>query len=422
MKMRKHTIMKLFSLFLLAAVSIQNSSFAQTHTCHSAGFDAVALPPPPLMEGIGTSAMPITTASPPAQKYFNQGLNLLHCFWDFEAYRAFKEAARLDSACAIAYWGIAAALQQNSSEMSEEKNKALEKAIALSATAGEREQAYIRAATLMRDKGRAAYISEMEALIDRYPDEIEAQLFLARFLSAAPSTYAPDGRPREGKVYGQMILQNLLKTQNIAPVNNWNYTHELKSSLARGYLNGLLHFAQGMEAIEKNKLAAAESHPKALDDLIQQLAGEKVQWGSDWYSGYGKKNLEVSALELRGALLNLQGRQIEAIQLLQEGAQKEKELGYWEPPHYARPVLESLAQIYLQTKKWEEARETYRQILRLRPNSGHALLGIARAFWGEGKKDHAAPAYAEFLQAWTQADATLPQIKEAKTRLTNGAR
>lgn len=212
MKMRKHTIMKLFSLFLLAAVSIQNSSFAQTHTCHSAGFDAVALPPPPLMEGIGTSAMPITTASPPAQKYFNQGLNLLHCFWDFEAYRAFKEAARLDSACAIAYWGIAAALQQNSSEMSEEKNKALEKAIALSATAGEREQAYIRAATLMRDKGRAAYISEMEALIDRYPDEIEAQLFLARFLSAAPSTYAPDGRPREGKVYGQMILQNLLKT------------------------------------------------------------------------------------------------------------------------------------------------------------------------------------------------------------------
>jgi tetratricopeptide (TPR) repeat protein len=157
-----------------------------------------------------------------------------------------------------------------------------------------------------------------------------------------------------------------------------------------------------------------------LDNLIQQLAGEKVQWGSDWYSGYGKKNLDVSALELRGALLNLQGRQPEAIQLLQEGAQKEKELGYWEPPHYSRPVLESLAQVYLQAKKWEEARETYRQILRLRPNSGHARLGLARAFWGEGRKDHAAQAYAEFLQAWAQADATLPQIKEAKGRLANG--
>jgi hypothetical protein len=48
-----------------------------------------------------------------------------------------------------------------------------------------------------------------------------------------------------------------------------------------------------MGAIEKNKPAAAESHRKALDDLIQQLAGEKVQWGSDWYSGYGKKNLEL---------------------------------------------------------------------------------------------------------------------------------
>ncbi|MGH7452716.1 MAG: tetratricopeptide repeat protein, partial [bacterium] len=532
----------------------------------------IALPPPPLMEGIGTSAMPITTSSPLAQKYFDQGLRLLHCFWDFEAYRAFKEAARLDSACTMAYWGIAAALQQNSSEMNDEKNKALEKAITFSATAGEREQAYIRAAALMRDKGRAAYINEMEALLDHHPNDIEAQLFLARFLSAAPSTYAPDGRPREGKVYGQMILQNLLKThpdhaavhhywihavengphperalasavklpqlaprsghlmhmpghiyyrigeygkareaflaalrvdedymqaQNIAPVNNWNYTHnldylvgncaedgryaeglkwaavlqdidlqqerlkasglsyiiyggytatarlqirysfwneatkslrqsldghELKSSLARGYLNGLLHFAQGMEALEKNKPAVTETHLQALDDLIQRLAGEKVQWGSDWYSGYGKKKLEVSALELRGALLNLQGRQAEAIQLLQEGAQKEKELGYWEPPHYSRPVLESLAQIYLQAKKWEEAREAYRQILRLRPKSGHALLGLARAFWGEGKKDQAAPAYAEFLQTWTQADAPLPQVKEAKTRLANGAR
>ena len=40
--------------------------------------------------------MTITTSSPEAQRYFDQGLNLLHCFWDFEAYRSFREAARLD--------------------------------------------------------------------------------------------------------------------------------------------------------------------------------------------------------------------------------------------------------------------------------------------------------------------------------------
>jgi hypothetical protein len=203
MKMDKCTIMKFLSLFLLTAVSIQNPSFAQTHACHSVGFDAIALPPPPLMEGIGTSAMPITTASLLAQKYFNQGLNLLHCFWDFEAYRAFKEAARLDSACAMAYWGIAAALQQNSGEMSEEKNKALDKAIALSATAGEREQAYIRAAVLLRDKGRAAYISEMEALLDRYPDEIEAHCFWRVFFPPRPARMPPTAGRAKAKFTGR---------------------------------------------------------------------------------------------------------------------------------------------------------------------------------------------------------------------------
>ena len=40
-----------------------------------------------------------------AQKFFDQGLNLLHAFWDTEAYRAFREAARLDPDAAMPYWG-----------------------------------------------------------------------------------------------------------------------------------------------------------------------------------------------------------------------------------------------------------------------------------------------------------------------------
>ena len=52
----------------------------------------------------------------------------------------------------------------------------------------------------------------MEALIDRYPSDVEAQLLLANTLSTPASSYAPDGRPREGKLYGQAILRNLLRT------------------------------------------------------------------------------------------------------------------------------------------------------------------------------------------------------------------
>ena len=44
------------------------------------------LPRPKLMDGVGFSTLKIETKSDSAQKFFNQGVALTHCFWDFEAY------------------------------------------------------------------------------------------------------------------------------------------------------------------------------------------------------------------------------------------------------------------------------------------------------------------------------------------------
>ena len=64
------------------------------------------LPAPELMNGVGSSTLKIKTSSELAQKYFSQGVSQLHCFWDFEAYRSFKEAIKLDSTAIMPYWGI----------------------------------------------------------------------------------------------------------------------------------------------------------------------------------------------------------------------------------------------------------------------------------------------------------------------------
>src|SRR5687768_6601340 len=172
------------------------------------------LPSPARMSGIGTAAIKITTRSPEAQKWFDQGLNLMHAFWDMEAYRAFREAAKIDPNCAMAYWGVYNALAQNAQEMASERGEALKKAIELMSTASEHEQYYIRAISLLAEpgKGRPAWIAEMEALIDKYPNDVEATLLLANSLSSAASSYLPNGRPRDGKMYGKAILQNLLRT------------------------------------------------------------------------------------------------------------------------------------------------------------------------------------------------------------------
>ena len=82
------------------------------------------------MTGIGDATLKITTTSPQAQAYFNQGLRLLHAFWYFEAYRAFREAARLDPSAGMAYWGMAQALS-NFPQMGEQATAAIEKAKSL---------------------------------------------------------------------------------------------------------------------------------------------------------------------------------------------------------------------------------------------------------------------------------------------------
>ena len=57
--------------------------------------------------------MPVTTKTPQAQRFFDQGMRLLYAFNHAEAIRAFREAARLDPSLAMAYWGQALALGPN---------------------------------------------------------------------------------------------------------------------------------------------------------------------------------------------------------------------------------------------------------------------------------------------------------------------
>ncbi len=73
-----------------------------------AGFDLHA-GKEPLYEGLGSYSRKITTDSPEAQRYFDQGLAFVHGFNHNAAIRAFQQAAELDPKCAMAHWGIALA-------------------------------------------------------------------------------------------------------------------------------------------------------------------------------------------------------------------------------------------------------------------------------------------------------------------------
>jgi tetratricopeptide (TPR) repeat protein len=67
----------------------------------------------PLLKGLGDYSMNVTSTSAAAKDFFDQGLTLYYGFNHLEAFRSFKEAARLDRDFAMAYWGQAMCLGPN---------------------------------------------------------------------------------------------------------------------------------------------------------------------------------------------------------------------------------------------------------------------------------------------------------------------
>ena len=76
---------------------------------HPHEMPAAAAAKAPLFD-LGAWHHAVTTSSREAQRYFDQGLVLAYGFNHAQAIAAFEQAAKLDSGCAMAYWGKALAL------------------------------------------------------------------------------------------------------------------------------------------------------------------------------------------------------------------------------------------------------------------------------------------------------------------------
>ena len=106
---------------------------------------------PPLFADLGGYHRAITTRSPQAQAYFDQGLRLVYGFNHHEAQAAFRESARLDPECAMCAWGLALTYGSNYNSPTDAEREqgalaAVTRAQSLAVTgASERERAIIGA-------------------------------------------------------------------------------------------------------------------------------------------------------------------------------------------------------------------------------------------------------------------------------------
>src|SRR5262245_28433078 len=83
------------------------------HSTHGEVFNEGPRQAAVLLPGTGNEHFEITTKNDEARKFFDQGIGQLHGFWFYEAERSFRQAAKLDPDCAMAYCALAMANSNN---------------------------------------------------------------------------------------------------------------------------------------------------------------------------------------------------------------------------------------------------------------------------------------------------------------------
>jgi tetratricopeptide (TPR) repeat protein len=156
----------------------------------------------------------VTTHSADAQRYFDQGMTWAFAFNHDEAIRSFREAARLDPSCAMAWWGVALCHGPHINKPGMEASAsaaawdALRRARSLvdSETAVERELIEALSARYAADPPAdrrgldEAYAGAMKSLRDRHPRDADIAVLCAEsMMDLRPwDLWTADGRPHEG--------------------------------------------------------------------------------------------------------------------------------------------------------------------------------------------------------------------------------
>jgi hypothetical protein len=168
-------------------------------------------------------------------------------------------------------------------------------------------------------------------------------------------------------------------------------------------------FIRGLAAAEA-RAAEADNHAAELRSIRQQLAGAG--------DAYRAKQVEIMETEVAALARSSKGHHQEAIELMKRATALEEEMSPPSgPPDLIKPSHELFGELLLRAGRAKEAAEQFKISLLRQPNRARSLLGAARAAAQSGDKAGATTAYSTFLRIWAQADAQLPELREARDYL-----
>lgn len=420
--------------------STESSTTHSTPSSSSAAADAHAMPQVPtsiagwaegaqLFEGLGSAHRAVTTSSPEAQKYFDQGLRLLWAFNHDESTRSFAKAAELDPDCALCYWGVAFTVgpNYNMPMMASERAKvawdALADAQQHAAPAAPVEKGLI-AALAKRFAGDkpldasnltpllVAYADAMQALAQQYPDDADVQTLYAESLMSirAWKLWSADGKPAEGTEAAIASLERALASDPGHPGANHYYVHALEASPqparalvaaerlremmpAAGHLVHMpAHIMQRVGRYED----ASEANSKAAAADVAYYAKARAPDYYPMYTGHNYQFLAASA-----AMEGRQQETLEAVAAMRRAITDDMLLTW---PGYDWMYMSLDYTTYLRFGRWDDMLAKPAPNPKLPVLAGAYLFGRSVSFAAKGRVDEAKATLAEL----ERATATLP--------------
>ncbi len=181
---------------------------------------------PKFTEGI----MAISSSSAEAAEHVRQGIARLNASWDFEGYRHFCTAAKMDPDCMMAYWGIAISLAGSQHEFFAQRQAAVERMLDLlefrlksagdENKAVELERGYVEAAAKLLTQGVRASGLTFTAVSERFKEDVQSKLFSLFFQRDGFDEF---GDPRPGQLRISKGLKELLKSHpdSISVLSFW---------------------------------------------------------------------------------------------------------------------------------------------------------------------------------------------------------
>jgi tetratricopeptide (TPR) repeat protein len=390
-----------------AAALLLSAALGMLSACSSADSPQETASAParaPLYDNLGSYHVAITTKSPDAQRYFDQGLVLSYAFNHAEAIRSFRQALEIDPSCAMCYWGIAYALGPNinapiTEDAAREAWQAIEQARKLESGVSERERAYINALAARytadpkaeRAPLDAAYAEAMRGVAKQFPDDLDAQtLFAQSLMDTSPWNYwNADGSPRPFTSDVVSSLESVLKRNpdHIGAIHL--YIHAVEASpdpkRAEPYADKLGALVPGaghlvhMPAHVYLRVGrfgdATAVNEQAVKADEAYFTKDRAQGNMMYEVGYYPHNIHFMV-----ASASLEGRRTEAM----SAAETVREKAAAHPEMLKDPAMTGMMQHYMLTPFYTKIRfELWDQVL-AEPEPAADLV-FTRAIWHAGR-------------------------------------